>query len=302
MKEGNDGSVEAPLGIVGKIKVFAELLKTRLSLLVVFSAGFGFILSSSGSIISIDFSKLAFLLVGGFCLTGAANILNQVFEKDLDILMKRTANRPLPSERLTINEALSFSLILATVGFLILISRVNVFSAFLTLISLILYAFCYTPMKRVSPFAVLVGAFPGAMPPLIGWVANTNSINVEALTIFGLQFIWQFPHFWAIAWVLDEDYKRAGFRLLPSSGGRNTKTAFQIMIYTLFLIPLGLLPTKFGIVGINSAIITTVCGVLFLGQTFYLMKVGTDKAARQIMFGSFIYLPIVQITFMLDKM
>ena len=247
-------------------------------------------------------SKLTYLLIGGFCLTGAANILNQVFEKDLDILMNRTKNRPLPSERLSITEALSFSLILATIGFLVLISWVNVFSAFLTLVSLILYAFFYTPMKRVSPFAVLVGAFPGAMPPLIGWVAGTNAISIEALTIFGLQFIWQFPHFWAIAWVLDEDYKRAGFRLLPSSGGRNMNTAFQIMIYTLFLIPLGLLPTKFGIVGINSAIVTTICGVLFLAQTFYLMKVGTDKAARSIMFGSFIYLPIVQITFMLDKL
>lgn len=294
-----NGTLLQSSAIVEKIKAFTELLKVRLSFLVIFSSAFGFVLSSSSSI---DLSKLTYLLLGGFALTGAANILNQVFEKDLDFLMKRTQKRPLPSERLTIQEALTCSLLLAMFGFVILISKVNVLTAFLTLTSLILYAFCYTPMKRISPFAVLVGAFPGAMPPLIGWVANTNSISVEALTIFCLQFIWQFPHFWAIAWVLDDDYKKAGFRLLPSSGGRDTNTAFQIMIYTLFLIPLGLLPTKMGIVGINAGIITTICGVLFLAQTFYLMKVGTEKAAKQIMFGSFLYLPIVQISFMMDKL
>lgn len=284
---------------IEKLRSFFELLKFKLTLLVIFSAGFGFVMASSKPF---NFEKLFFLLIGGFCLTGAANILNQVFEKDLDILMARTQNRPLPSNRITVNEALSFSLILATIGFLLLISRVNVYSAFLTLISLILYAFCYTPMKRVSPFAVLVGAFPGAMPPLIGWVACSNQISLEALSIFSLQFIWQFPHFWAIAWVLDDDYKKAGFRLLPSTGGRNKNTAFQIMTYTLFLIPIGILPAQFGVVGLNSAIITTVCGILFLLQTFYLLKQGSNKAAKSIMFGSFIYLPIVQITFMIDKL
>jgi heme o synthase len=149
--------------------------------------------------------------------------------------------------------------------------------------------------------AVLIGAIPGALPPLIGWVAYTNQINVEGLLLFGIQFIWQFPHFWAIAWVLDEDYKRAGFKLLPSGGGKDLNTAFQIMIYTLMLIPLGLIPAKLGLTGINSAIITTVCGVLFLMQTFYLMKDCSSKAAKQIMFGSFFYLPIVQIAFVLDK-
>lgn len=284
--------------IIFKLKAYGELLKFRLSMLVLFSGGFGYFLSSKGIV---DYSRLSYFLLGGFMITGAANILNQVFEKDLDKLMKRTQNRPLPTERLSINEAVGFSMFLLAGGFLLLISKVNVPTAFLTLTSLILYALVYTPMKRISPFSVLVGAFPGAMPPLIGWVANTGSISVEALVIFGIQFIWQFPHFWAIAWVADEDYKRAGFKMLPSSGGRNLKTAFQIMIYTLFLIPLGLLPTKFGIVGINSAIILTVCGVLFLAQTFNLMKECTDKAAKQIMFGSFLYLPIVQLTLIFDK-
>lgn len=281
-----------------KIKGVFTLLKFRLSLLVIFSSAFGYVLAADNEL---HLSKLAYLLVGGFLLTGAANILNQILEVDLDRMMKRTQNRPLPSSVLTVNEAIVISLIFTILGFGILISRVNVNTAFLTLTSLILYAFVYTPMKRISPFAVLIGAFPGALPPLIGWVAYSNTISIEALSIFGLQFIWQFPHFWAIAWVLDEDYSRAGFRLLPSSGGKNLNTAIQIMIYTLFLIPLSLFPSLIGVVGWYAGIISAICGVLFLFQTFYLIKVGTDKAAKQIMFGSFIYLPIVQIAFIIDK-
>jgi protoheme IX farnesyltransferase len=287
-----------PLSISAKIKAYVELLKVRLTSLVIFSGGFGYFLSSKSDV---DFVKLSCFLLGGFMITGAANTLNQIFEKDLDILMKRTQNRPLPTGRITVNEAIGFSLLMLFGGFLLLISKVNVLTAFLTLTSLVLYALVYTPMKRISPFSVLVGAFPGAMPPLIGWVANSNSFSIEALIIFGIQFIWQFPHFWAIAWVLDDDYKKAGFKMLPSSEGRSMKTAFQIMIYTLFLIPLGLLPTKFGIVGVNSAIIITVVGVLFLAQTFNLMKECSEKAAKQIMFGSFLYLPIVQLTLIFDK-
>jgi protoheme IX farnesyltransferase len=159
----------------------------------------------------------------------------------------------------------------------------------------------YTPLKRVGSIAVFVGAIPGALPPLLGWTAATGSISHEALIIFGIQFIWQFPHFWAIAWVADEDYKRAGFKLLPGDGQRDLNTAIQIVIYTLFLIPLGLLPAKFGITGINSAIVATVCGVLFLAQTFYLLKSTDREAALRIMFGSFLYLPIVQIAYLMDK-
>jgi protoheme IX farnesyltransferase len=154
----------------------------------------------------------------------------------------------------------------------------------------------------VGPIAVFVGAIPGALPPLLGWVAATNSFGIEAWIIFGIQFIWQFPHFWAIAWVADEDYKKAGFKLLPSGGKKDLNTAIQIMIYTLFLIPLGLLPSQFGITGIHSAFVVTICGVLFLSQTFYLMKECTKEAALKIMFGSFLYLPIVQIAYLLDKL
>ena len=162
--------------------------------------------------------------------------------------------------------------------------------------------------KRVGPVAVFVGAVPGALPPLLGWVAATGMVDSNALILFGIQFIWQFPHFWAIAWVSDEDYKKAGFKLLPGKGKKDLHTAFQIMTYTLFLIPLSLLPAKFGLTGINSAVVATVCGVLFLAQTFKLIKnclpgseTESRKSALGIMFGSFIYLPVVQIAFLLDK-
>ncbi len=177
----------------------------------------------------------------------------------------------------------------------------NLLTALLSLLSLILYAFVYTPLKRVGPIAVFVGAIPGALPPMIGWVAVSNGITTEALILFGIQFIWQFPHFWAIAWVAFEDYAKAGFKLLPSSNGRDLNTAFNIMIYTLFLIPISLLPMYIGLTGITSGIIVTIAGILFLMQTFYLMKKCDTKAAKWMMFGSFLYLPIVQIAFVLDK-
>jgi heme o synthase len=194
-----------------------------------------------------------------------------------------------------------YSVILATTGTLLLAYYINPLTAVITFLSLLLYGFVYTPMKQKSPAAVFVGAFPGALPPLIGWVAATGLITTEAMVLFGIQFIWQFPHFWAIAWVLHDDYQKAGFKLLPSNGGRNINTAFQIMIYTLVLIPLGLLPTQLGLTGFNAAVVATLCGTLFLMQTFYLMKECTNKAALRIMFGSFLYLPIVQIAFLLDK-
>lgn len=282
-----------------KAASFFELMKARLSFLVVFSAAMTFLLANTSN--DVNYLSLVALVIGGFLVTGASNTLNQIAEVHLDVLMRRTKNRPLPTGRVTMQEAQVFSVLTALAGTAILVIWVNPLTAALTLASLILYAYIYTPMKQKSPFAVAVGAIPGAMPPLIGWVAATGHVSVEALVLFGIQFMWQFPHFWAIAWVLDEDYRKAGFRLLPSGGGRDLSTAFQIMIYTLMLLPLGLLPTHIGITGITSAVVATVCGTLFLMQTFHLMRVCTDKAAKNIMFGSFIYLPIVQITFVLDK-
>ncbi|QSE97107.1 heme o synthase [Fulvivirga lutea] len=282
-----------------KAKSFFELLKFRLSFLVAFSCGFGYILGSNGVIDWVHFASICF---GGFLISGASISINQIIEKDLDLLMSRTMNRPLPTKRISVNEAAAFSFITGAIGILILALNTNMLTTLLSVLSMILYSFVYTPLKRVGPIAVFVGAIPGALPPLLGWTAATGFISLEALIIFGIQFIWQFPHFWAIAWVADEDYKKAGFKLLPSGGKKDLNTAIQIMIYTLFLIPFGLLPAKFGITGIDSAIVVTVCGVLFLSQTFALMKNGTRKSALRIMFGSFLYLPIVQIAYLLDKL
>ena len=282
---------------VAKGRAYWELLKPRLSFLVAFSCAFGYVLASP----AINWFILPMLFLGGFLVSGASIVVNQIIERDLDRLMSRTCQRPLPTGRLTVNEAVAFCLLALTSGVVILLVYTNLFTTLLSLVSMILYSFVYTPLKRVGPIAVFVGAIPGALPPLLGWTAATGAISHEAMIIFGIQFIWQFPHFWAIAWVADDDYKKAGFKLLPSGGQKDLNTAIQIMIYTLFLIPLGLLPATFGITGINSAVAVTVCGVLFLAQTFSLMRSGDRKSALKIMFGSFLYLPVVQIAYLLDK-
>jgi len=211
-------------------------------------------------------------------------------------------DRPLPSGRLNGLEATVFAIGLTLVGFYILFVYINPLTAYLTFASLVLYAFAYTPMKKASSAAVFVGAIPGALPPLIGWVAATGVIEVEALVLFAIQFVWQFPHFWAIAWILDEDYKRAGIKLLPSKGGKDFSTAFQIMGYTMCLIPLGILPAKLGIAGPISAIVCSLVGLVFLILTVFLLKDGSTKSAKRIMFFSFIYLPIVLLTILFDKL
>ncbi|MDB5274779.1 MAG: cyoE [Chitinophagaceae bacterium] len=280
-----------------KAGAYIKLLKMRLTLLVCFSAAFGYLLTGHAWY-NVQF---LWLLLGGFMVTAASNIINQIWEKNSDALMKRTEQRPLVTEVLSVNEALLFTLLLAFGGFAIFVFKFNLNAAFLSLVSLLLYAFAYTPLKTKSPIAVFVGAIPGALPPMIGWVAATGHYGWEPGILFAIQFFWQFPHFWAIAWVLDEDYKKAGIKLLPSAGGRDMKTAFNIMIYTLLLIPLGFMPYVIGMTGINSALVALVAGILFLAQTFYLMREGSNKAAKLIMFGSFLYLPVVQIAYLLDK-
>jgi len=287
------------IGSGARVKAFVELLKVRLSLLVAFSCAFGYGLALQGSV---HWPTLTMLFIGGFLMSGASVCVNQIVEKDLDKLMNRTMNRPLPTGRVTVNEAMVFAVACLLASVAILWIYTNALTVILSVISMILYSFVYTPMKRVGPIAVFVGAVPGALPPLLGWIAATNGIAYEALIIFGIQFVWQFPHFWAIAWVADDDYKKAGFRLLPSGGGKDLNTAIQIGIYTMFLVPLGLLPAKFGMTGIDSAIIATVCGVAFFGATLSLMKSGSQVSAKRIMFGSFLYLPIVQIAYLMDKL
>ncbi|RYU78018.1 heme o synthase [Hymenobacter persicinus] len=281
-----------------KAKAYFQLIKFRLALTVAFSSAVGYLLGVQ----ELDWGRALLVMVGGLAVTGSANTINQIFERDLDKLMKRTAKRPLPTGVLSIPEAWGFAIVLGLLGLGLLTYFFNAQAAALSLLSLILYGFVYTPLKRISPICVAVGAIPGGMPPLIGYVAATNVLGLEALVLFGIQFMWQFPHFWAIAWVLDDDYKKAGFKMLPTPGGKDMRTAFQIMTYTLLLIPLSLLPFQFGISGKVYALVAVVCGVLFLMQTFYLMRTCTKKAAMSIMFGSFLYLPIVQIALVLDKL
>jgi protoheme IX farnesyltransferase len=280
-----------------KARAYFQLLKFRLSFTVAFSSAIGYILGAK----ELSLSRALLVMLGGLLVTGSANIINQVFEKDLDKMMRRTEGRPLPTGRITPNEAWVFCVMLGVAGLSLLAYCFNPLTAALSLLSLILYGFIYTPLKTISPICVAVGAIPGGLPPMIGWVAATGFVGVPAWVLFGIQFMWQFPHFWAIAWVADDDYKRAGFRMLPSPGERDLRTAFQIMTYTVLLIPVSLLPLVLGISGRVSAGVALVCGVLFLLMTVQLMRTQDRKAALSIMFASFLYLPIVQIALVLDK-
>lgn len=285
------------IGFALKVKAYYELLKFRLSLLVAFSGAFGYSLAVD----YLDWGKITLISLAGFFITGAANIVNQIKEIELDKLMKRTQNRPLPTGRLTVNEALVFCVILFVLSSYVLFVEFNFKAGLLGVISFFLYGFVYTPLKRVGPISVFAGAIPGAFPPMIGWVAATNHFGLEPGILFAIQFFWQFPHFWAIAWVADEDYQKAGFKMLPNNGHKDLRTAITIMIYTIFLVPCGFVPYLLHMTGINSAMVAVLCGVLFLSQTFYLMSKPTDRAALMMMFGSFIYLPIVQIAYLMDK-
>lgn len=281
-----------------KFKAYYELLKPRLSYLVAFSAIFGYLLANQNGI---DWLSLIGLAFGGFLVSGSSLIINQILERDLDKLMERTKTRPIPSGRVSVEEAISYAFITGLAGLSLLLLASNILTTALAFLSLILYAFVYTPLKKVGVIAVFVGAIPGALPPLLGWTAVSGALTHEAFIIFALQFMWQFPHFWAIAWVLDDDYHKAGFKLLPSSKGKDIFSALNIVFYTLLLIPFGLLPYNFHITGEVSAWVVVMSSVIFAIPTFLLLVNRSRKAALLIMFGSFIYLPVMQIALLLDK-
>lgn len=284
--------------MASRITDYAQLTKMRLSLLVVFSAAMSYIIGAGDSF---DWLKMVLLVIGGFLVTGSANAFNQVIEKDLDKLMDRTLSRPLPDERMKPTEALWLAIVMGVSGLFILTFFMNLASGILGFIALASYTVMYTPLKRITPFAVFVGAFPGAIPPLLGYVAATDSFDTTAWVLFSIQFIWQFPHFWAIAWVMDDDYRKAGFELLPSKGGRDHASAFQAFVYAFSLIPVGILPYFFKISGVFSLVVITISGIIFAVQAWRLYKNCDIKSARQLMFGSFVYLPVVQIIMVIDK-
>ena len=286
-----------------KIKDYSQLAKLRLSSTVVFSALVGYLLAVD----EVDFKILLMLLVGGFMVVASSNGFNQVYERNTDKLMDRTKERPMPAGRMATSEGLLFSSILGLIGMVILY-YINVKSAMFGAAALVLYAAVYTPLKTVSPIAVFVGAFPGAIPFMLGWVAATDQFGIEAGTLFAIQFLWQFPHFWAIAWLLDEDYKKAGIRMLPS-GMKDKRTAFQAMLYSIWLIPVSILPYAFPYVGIESklllspvgAILILLMGIFLYKKSALLLKNCDQTSAKKLMFGSLIYLPVVQIIYVLDK-
>jgi heme o synthase len=291
-------TAEKQAGIMSKMTDYAQFIKLRLASLVVFSAVIGYFFGINHLNLESNWMQLTALILGGFLVTGSSNGFNQIIERDFDKIMSRTQNRPLPAGRMTLTEAWVVAIITGLAGIAILTIYTNILSGILGALALLLYTAVYTPMKRVTPFAVFVGAFPGAIPPMLGCVAATEgfgSIGMAAILLFAIQFMWQFPHFWAIAWVSHDDYKKAGFHLLPSPGGRDKASAFQTVIYTIVLIPISLAPFLFHMTGIISAAIILVCGTGFLLQALKLYRDCEVSSARKLMFGSFIYLPAVQL-------
>ena len=277
-----------------------QLTKVRLAASVVFSSIAGYFLAADSPIL-IDVILLAF---GGYFMVGASNAFNQVLEKDLDALMHRTKNRPLPSGRMSVKSALLIAGILTALGLLVLFT-INTRTAFFGGVSIFLYVCLYTPLKTKTPLAVFVGAFPGAIPFMLGWVAYTDHFGIESGVLFMIQFFWQFPHFWAIGWMLDEDYKRAGFKMLPS-GNPDNATAFQIVFYTLWMIVISLLPATTYTGSFNLSVIGAVVvgslGLIMLYFAIQLMALKTKDAAKKLMFSSVGYITLVQIIYVIDKM
>ena len=275
-----------------KILVFT---KFRLSFLVVISALTGYLFAGGA-----DYIEIAFLMVGGSFVTAASNGANQIWEKDIDKLMARTKNRPLALGTMSLRFAYSIVILLLIIGsFLLLL--INLKCMLLGIAAFISYVFIYTPMKSKSAWAVFIGAFPGAIPPFLGAIAATDAFGFLPGVLFFVQFTWQFPHFWAIAWVSHEDYKKAGYHLLPSSLGKSKQSAFQILIYSLALIPFSLIPWILNWTGNTTFVIAAILGTLFFIYAYKLFLSQEDADARKLMFASFVYLPIIQFTYVLDK-
>jgi len=284
-------------------KDFSKLIKFRLTFLVVFSASITFLIGSKvavggGEAPGVDWMNWLILIAGGFLVTSAANCFNEVIEVDLDKLMSRTKDRPMPAGHMTTGQGLVSGLVMGMLGTWLL-GRLNIETGLLSVFSIFLYAFAYTPLKRKSPVAVFVGAIPGALPPLIGYVAAHGKIDKIAVILFLIQFVWQFPHFWSIAWVLDDDYKKAGFRLLPTTH-RDKVSAFVTLLSTLILIPVSLLPTFYGFGGYFIGGVSLVAGLIFAWLAFRMWRDMELGDARKVMFCSFFYLPVVQLVLLFD--
>ncbi|MCS6933821.1 MAG: heme o synthase [Chitinophagales bacterium] len=282
-----------------KVSDYAMLTKFRLSVLVVFSAVVGYLFAVNGTV---SWASVLWLTLGGALVTGASNALNQILERDIDRLMTRTSQRPLPANRMTVTEAILIAGALGVSGILLITIHFNALAGVLSALSLISYAFLYTPLKRVHPIAVFVGAIPGALPPMIGYVCAAGTIDFAAVLLFTIQFVWQFPHFWSIAWVQFDDYLKAGIMLLPSAEGRSKASAMQIVVYSALLLVISTLPYMLGMVGFwsNFAILLTGFCMFYLALKHH--KNCDITTARAVMFGSFAYLPLTQLAMLFGKL
>ena len=281
------------------IQNYIEITKPRLSVVVVFSSIAGYFLAAN----TYDPWTILLLVVGGYFLVGSSNVFNQIIEKDLDALMKRTQNRPLPTGRVSVQSAWIYGLIMALSG-IYMLYLINFATAFFGALSIVLYAAIYTPLKTRTPLCVFVGAFPGAIPYMLGWVAASGNFGIEPGTLFMLQFFWQFPHFWAIGWMLENDYKAGGFKMLPT-GAADKGTAMQIILYTIWTVMVSLIPV-FGVTGelymtIWSAIIVGALGAWFLYYAFKLYKERSNEVAKKLMLVSVSYITLIQIIYVVDK-
>ena len=285
--------------IASKVRDYMLLSKFSLSFMVVFSAVVSYLLAPK--IVYFDWTMILLLFTGGMLVTASANAVNQIVEKDTDALMKRTAKRPIPSGRMTETEGWIFAIVSLIAGVAILGYFFNWLSAGIALVSWFLYAFMYTPLKKVSSVSVLVGAVPGALPCLIGWAAGEDELSAGGWILFAIQFFWQFPHFWAIAWIAHGDYTKAGFKLMPSVEGPTKYSAIQSVIYSLILIPVGVLPYLAGMSGMLSLWVILMANLFMVWQCVRLYREMEVKAARRVMFSSYIYLPIVLLALLANK-
>ena len=288
-----------------KIKDYLQLVKLSLSIMVVFSSVISYLLAPK--VVAYNWGMIILLFAGGMLVTGSANAINQVVEKDTDALMKRTANRPVAAGRMSVAEGWAFAVITGALGVFILGNYFNWLSAGLATLSLFLYAFIYTPLKKINSIAVLMGAVPGALPCLIGWVAGDDKLSTGGWVLFALQFFWQFPHFWAIAWIAHKDYSAVGFKLLPAEKGPTKFTALQTVMYSLLLIPVTLIPYFTGICeygdvrGIIALVLIVLANLFMLERCIALYRKMDVGSARKVMFGSYMYLPVVLLALLLSK-
>ena len=281
------------------IPIIKELTKFRLTLSVVFSSFISYFLGAT----EINYIQLFYLVSGGILIVSSSNIFNQIIERDLDKLMKRTQNRPLPKKEITPKLALFLAIASCVIG-LIFMYLINIKVAILAAISIFLYTAIYTPMKLISPFSVFIGAIPGAFPFMIGWVAATNHIGIEALTLFLMQFFWQFPHFWSIGWSQNTDYEKAGFKMLPT-GKKDKSTSAQILFYSIWAVLISIVPF-FGITGelklsIIGVLVVIILGAYLIYKSYILFLDGKNENAKKLMLTSVIYLTFIQLTFLFDK-